>query len=400
VRFRQLFIAESTQTNLQQSVTILNNLREYDSHAFKIKTMKKLTPIFLVVVCINTTISCKKETIVKETETLKAVASQSISSNSLINTKANFGVLVTALSGDDKITVAKLLGVKYVRQSLILKDFTGELPLTDKYLSNGFKVILNLNYKPIQNYKGERVPKLFPTDMIEYRNTLNKVFDKYTPEIAVIENEPLNDNHYKDTIENYIRELKNAVEVCNQRGIKVADGGAFSAQTCCILVYKDYFSRGMQAEADDFAKRAGMEDRFIKAAKGKGSNQRLLVKIREAEKMVKADAALNLDFVNIHWYEPLSDYNDPRISAPGVLKEVADYFRRKTGKKIITNEYGQLNDKPALTTSMIDAFRSANFKYAIIYSGTDADGLRTTQSLNDGILLTLIGEAFALAMIL
>src|SRR6266542_6533915 len=145
---------------------------------------------------------------------------------------------------------------------------------------------------------------------------------------------------------------------------------------------------------------AGMEDRFIKAAKGKGSNQRLLVKIREAEKMVKADAALNLDFVNIHWYEPLSDYNDPRISAPGVLKEVADYFRRKTGKKIITNEYGQLNDKPALTTSMIDAFRSANFKYAIIYSGTDADGLRTTQSLNDGILLTLIGEAFALAMIL
>ena len=76
------------------------------------------------------------------------------------------------------------------------------------------------------------------------------------------------------------------------------------------------------------------------------------------------------------------------------------HFRRKTGKKIITNEYGQLNDKPALTTSMIDAFRSANFKYAIIYSGTDADGLRTTQSLNDGILLTLIGEAFALAMIL
>ncbi len=79
MRFRQLFIAESTQTNLQQSVTILNNLREYDSHAFKIKTMKKLTPIFLVVVCINTTISCKKETIVKETETLKAIASQSIS---------------------------------------------------------------------------------------------------------------------------------------------------------------------------------------------------------------------------------------------------------------------------------------------------------------------------------
>src|SRR6266498_636617 len=106
--------------------------------------------------------------------------------------------------------------------------------------------------------------------MIEYRNTLNKVFDKYTPEIAVIENEPLNDNHYKDTIENYIRELKNAVDVCNKRGIKVADGGAFSAQTCCMLVYREYIRRGMQRAADDFARRAGMEDRFIKAAKGIG----------------------------------------------------------------------------------------------------------------------------------
>src|SRR5439155_7483580 len=188
--------------------------------------------------------------------------------------------------------------------------------IMDQYLSNGFKVVLNLNYNHVQNDKGERQPKKFPTDMVEYRALLNKVFDMYVPEVAVIENEPLNKNHYEDQIENYIRELKNAVEVCNKRGIKVADGGAFSAQTCCMLVYKEYIRRGMQRAADDFARRAGMEDRFIKAAKGIGRED-LINKLKEAEKLVKADALLNLDFVNIHWYEPLSDYVDAGTSAQG-----------------------------------------------------------------------------------
>lgn len=361
--------------------------------------MKKFTLILLIAVCVNGSISCKKEAIAKETQTPQALVSQSISSNSLINLGTKFGVLVTALAIDDKINVAKLLGVDYVRQSIILKDFNGQSFVMDKYLDNGFKVVLNLNYDHIQNTRGERIPKLFPSDMAEYRSLLNKVFDKYTPEIAVIENEPLNDNHYNDAVENYIRELRTAVDVCNQRGVKIADGGAFSASTCCVLVYRDYYLRGMQDAANDFARRAKMTDRLISAAKEQGDEE-LIAKVEEAEKMIEADAALNLDFVNIHWYEPLSDESGQSASARGVLQEVADYFRRATGKRIITNEYGQFNDNPLLTASMVDAFRSANFKYAIFYSGTDADGLRNTQSLNDGLLLTAIGEAFALAIIL
>ncbi|HXL57291.1 MAG TPA: hypothetical protein VN958_13595, partial [Chitinophagaceae bacterium] len=289
------------------------------------------------------------------------------------------------VAGDKKIKVAKLLGVHYVRDAIILKDFDGKAPMMDKYLYNGFKVLLNLNFN--------HTITAFPHDMSVYRRLLERVLNKYKPVVAVIENEPLNKHHYNDKIENYIRELQAAVNVCNRLDIKVADGGAFSAPLACVLVYKDYIRRGLGKEADKFAKRA-MEDRLVRAAKGLGSSD-LLDMIADAEKLVKADKSLNLDFVNIHWYETLKDDSDPKASAPEVLKEVADYFRRATGKKIITNEYGQFNKRPALTKSMIHAFRSANFRYAIMFSGTDPDGLRNTQSLNDGTSLTKIGEAFS-----
>jgi len=58
----------------------------------------------------------------------------------------------------------------------------------------------------------------------------------------------------------------------------------------------------------------------------------------------------------------------------------------------------QFNNKSSLTKSLADAFQSANFDYAIVFSGTDSDGLRNTQSLNHGTTLTTIGEAFKKAI--
>jgi len=58
----------------------------------------------------------------------------------------------------------------------------------------------------------------------------------------------------------------------------------------------------------------------------------------------------------------------------------------------------QFNNKSSLTKSLADAFQSANFDYAIVFSGKDSDGLRNTQSLNRGATLTTIGEAFKKAI--
>jgi len=43
---------------------------------------------------------------------------------------------------------------------------------------------------------------------------------------------------------------------------------------------------------------------------------------------------LALDYVNIHWHEPLKPENIPDAAAPGVLVETADYLRSAAGKEI------------------------------------------------------------------
>ena len=91
--------------------------------------------------------------------------------------------------------------------------------------------------------------------------------------------------------------------------------------------------------------------------------------------MIAAYKTMALDYVNFHWYEPMGEGNDPSISIPGVAKEVADYLRRATGKKVLTNEFGQSNQIPTLVASQVNEFRLAGLSYAIDFSATGAGGM-------------------------
>jgi hypothetical protein len=349
--------------------------------------MKKLLSTLLIALCIGVA-GCKKDTLVLD----PSKAAESLSASKSLDATAasieKFGVLPNNLSWDDKVTVAKKLKVKYVRDAIVLRTFNGRSGLTDKYIDNGFKILLNLNYDDQDIVKGTKEPHAFPTDMIKYKQLVNEVFDNYKPEIAVIENEPFNDNHYKGPIENYLTELSTAVDICKKRGIKVADGG-LNPQRVCILVYQDYVKKGMQKQADDFAKRA-LIDKNLRIARGKGSADGK-AKLEETRTMVEAYKTIDLDYVTLHWYEPLKDNSDPSVSAPGVLQEVADYLRSATGKKVITNEFGQNNEKASLVRSMVDALRVAGFLYAIDFSGEGASG---SVSLTNGTKLKSNGEAY------
>src|SRR6476620_3566417 len=152
--------------------------------------MKKLTSVFLIVICTNTTISCKKEAVISpEREPVKNenVLSDSNENMALVAGSNKFGITVSNVVGNDKITVANKLGVKYVRLGIPLVDFTGKYQSADMYINNGFKVLLNLIYNDPSDG-----PVPFPTDMVKYRRLLSAVLDKYKPEVAIIENEQTN----------------------------------------------------------------------------------------------------------------------------------------------------------------------------------------------------------------
>ena len=348
--------------------------------------MKKTAQLLLVLICTGAlVIGCKKESPKTNANELTASAS----SNAILPI-TKFGVLPNSVNGDDRITVAKELNMSYVRDAIVMETYNGKAPMVDKYISNGFKVLLNLNYSAAPK------PAPFPTDMVKYQSTLETILNKYRPEVAVIENEPANDGYFSGPIENYFTELSTAINVCHARGIKVSDGALHTGMVC-ILVYQDYVARGQQAKADNFADRA-LSPLYLRAAQGKGSTE-INAKLEKCKTMIAAYKTMALDFVNIHWYEPLNASNDSTIAASGVAKEVADYLRRSTGKQVLTNEFGQTNQIPTLVTSQVNEFRLANFAYAIDFSGTGGGGLNS-QPLTDGTTLLPNGVAYRTAVLL
>ena len=339
--------------------------------------MKKTISFLLVLGCISAAVSCKKET----TQVVNSNNLSASSTENAVTESTKFGSLVNGVDGDIRIAVSQKMGVGYVRDGIVLDSYNGKAPLIDDYVSNGFKVLLNLTYT------GKK-PATYPTDMVKYKSLLQKVLNDYKPEVAVIENEPINESYYMGPITDYINEVKTAVDVCHSYGVKVSDGGLHTGMVC-ILVYKDYVNRGLQSKANDFANRA-LTSQYLKAAQGKGTSD-INVKLDKTKQQIDAFKNIALDYVNFHWYQPTSLSPNDNTASQGVVKEIADYLRRATGKQVLCNEFGQYNQSSALITSMVDQLKLAGLTYGVVFSGNAGNGAKP---LNNGKQLLSNGIAF------
>ena len=209
--------------------------------------------LFFIFISILAFAGCKKETV-----TNTSISTLS-SANLVTDTAIKFGANINETLVNDNMTVFNLLGVKYIRYQIILKEFKGTDSRYQTYIDNGYKIILNINYG---NPQRGAVP--FPTDMVAYKSLLESVLNVYKPEIAVIENEPTTAQFHSGPIENYITELKTAVSVCNAKGVKVADG-----------------AMGVQL--------------VQMAMNGQGFD-----KVAQTKKLIEAYKTISLDYVNIH----------------------------------------------------------------------------------------------------
>jgi hypothetical protein len=306
-----------------------------------------LTVLFLVT-------SCKKEALTESSNNV--AAANNLSSEKLVaatTAPQEFGAWISGYTIDQKIQGCSQLLVSYVRDAVELKSFKGKSNAIDSYLNNGYKVLLNFVY---ENPSGGKAAP-FPTDMTEYKNLLNKALDKYQPEIAVIENEPTTDKFHSGPIENYITELKTAVSICKQRGIKVADGGL-------ILQWVQSAMNGYSNADPNYT---------------------------ETKKLIDAYKTIDLDYVNIHVHAPFTNHDSPDVFPQNTLTSVANYLRTQIGKPVICNEYNQHNTSTALMSSAVNAFKVSDVKYFIAHSNDD-DG--KGKPLYTGSGLTSIGVAY------
>jgi hypothetical protein len=232
--------------------------------------------------------------------------------------------------------------------------------------------------------------------MNAYAKSLNSILDKYKPEVVVIENEEDNPNYHSGDADDYINELKTAIQVAHSKGLKVTNGG-ITFREVCLIVYDDMVQQGKKQEAIAFAKKV-----FPPAVLRRLDNASMPAVKRQLDfgrKIIAAYKTLDLDYVNFHWYEPIksrgqqgTDAGDTTVD-PKIFDFIANYLQTKTGKPILTNEFGVFNTSPSLTLGLLKAVRSAGLRYAIFYSADGGTGRAV--ALQNGLgELRSNGEAF------
>jgi len=311
--------------------------------------MRKLS-VVLIASCVSAVISCKKETATNET-TSNAASIESTTSDQLVSSGIQFGAGgLDGLTTDQKITVYNKLGIQPIRAHVTLEDFDNGVSGLKKFSSQGFKVILNINWSSVPKKGGDKVATSWPQDMNLYKQKLSQFFEKYyKPDIAVIENEPAIDIFHKGPIEDYITELTNAVQVCKKYGVKVADGSIHVPYVLAVM---------------------------------RGGN--LTGNTLEVKKLIAAYKTLDLDYVNIHAHGTGDSY------PAGDLEKAANYIRQQTGKPVMSNEFTLAKASSSLLRDMVNGFKQGDYKIALIRS----DNGDRSIGLTNGTNLNSLGTAY------
>ncbi|MEP6466894.1 MAG: hypothetical protein ABJB05_11350 [Parafilimonas sp.] len=302
--------------------------------------------------------------------------------NDSAGNKTHFGVMVAKTEGNllppsQQVKVAKALGVNYIRARIDIDSWGGSNEGYDTYVAAGLKVLLNINSGIPRNAAGNHAPVPFPTDMNAYSKSLNSILDKYKPEVVVVENEEDNPNYHSGDADDYINELKTAIQIAHAKGLKVTNGG-ITFREVCLIVYDDMTQHGQQQKANEFAQKVFPPQLLQRL--NNTSNPMIKKQLDFGRKIIAAYKTLDLDYVNFHWYEPIRsrgaqsvDINDTTVDGK-VFAFVADYLKTATGKPILTNEFGVFNTSPSLVKGLLQAARDADLRYAIFYSADGGTG--------------------------
>jgi hypothetical protein len=293
-----------------------------------------------------------------------------------------------------RLQVYKDLGVQLVRHTITLESWNGSSYFYDMLNNAGYRILLNITATP------QGRPRPFPSDMAKYRKDLNAVLSVYKPEMVVIENEEYNVTYYNGSAQDYINQLKVGIEVAHQHGLKVANGG-LTGRILSLLTYYDYRKRGMMKEADDFARRTQPDD-ILRSLPDLSSNRRFSKGMAAMDSLITAYKDMNLDYVNFHWYEPIK-YKEPKNNGADDVKsidtkalgEMIAFLKRRTGKSVMTNEIGQINQSTTILQSILEQCLTSGLSYVIWYSG-DGESINEAEAIHntDGTLRET-GKTFA-----
>lgn len=345
--------------------------------------MKKIIFASLVIIA---AVSCKKD-LVNNNDLAAATSVQGDNVTTVtLHHNSKIGCMINgSFDNNGRVAQAQKLNVDYVRAGITMSDWNGKSWSYESYVNAGIKVVLNVSYVYTDLNSGVGAP--FPKDLTNYKATFQDIVNTYQPPVIVVENEEINKTTHSGPLTDYINMLKVALNVCHPKGIKVTNGGIYG-QGLEVLTYRYLQTKG-QKRADSFGNEC-MTTWQIKAAQNPGTNESIEYDVRRLDTLL--NFYYNLDYINIHPYEPFDPYvtdaSKVTTAAAVVIPDFKEYLIWRTGKPVMTNETGQRdNMNPNLVTSMLQKYDQVDFPYVIWYSGDQGvAGAKPLYDLKTGIL--------------
>lgn len=289
------------------------------------------------------------------------------------NNNTKFGALVNgSMDTAAKIGILDSLGnLTYTRDAVMLFDYPqpGSHKSVDDLVAAGKKVLLNLVWQ-----KSPSGPVPFPTDMVDYASRVTQALDDISlPEVSVIENEEINDNHHSGPLSDYVIMLETATPIVHAKGGKVANGGIYGAGLH-ILVFRYLKATYSQTTADGYG--VILTHAQYLAANNPGSNAVLEARKDDVLTVLNGIISAGADYVNVHGYEDFNNNHNTSQQAaliaatPNIWKYIKEYCEAYTGKPCITNETGVRNNiQPLLITSVLIEFDQLSMEYVLWFDG-------------------------------
>lgn len=315
-----------------------------------------------------------------------------------------FGILVNeadnqSISTSTKIDLLKnTFKVPYTRIGIAIPNWTGTSLSFEQFSNAGLKILLNVSSKVTNE---TTPPGPFITDTVYYRQVLTEILNKYRPEVLVVENEETNEGYYTGSAQEYLNLLTVAIDVAHKKGIKVSNGG-FPTRMATLLCWDYYNSTGQSSKASSYALRA-----FPSSVSGNlqayiNSDVQAQQQLAKGKILLNAYNTLQIDYINFHWYEIVSqrEVNAQTVDLPNIntadmtaFEETVNFFKTSTGKQPITNEIGQNNKKGGIVTDVLTKCYDLKLPYVIWYSGDGGLG-KATALYNGDASLRENGTAF------
>lgn len=227
--------------------------------------------------------------------------------------------------------------------------------------ANNLWNLMTYNTSPVQQPTDPfPTPAQLPAALAFFDSTLTAHAGDLPDHIA-LQNEEPNPNYWSGSPTDYINWLNGATLIAHNHGVSVSNGGLI--MNIVYYVRWVYQQEGNTAMVNEINARGHLYA-------GTGPAAQLVIDWYKVE--VPALAASNIDYIDLHWYEPmfnLKNDNPNSDTTTGILPIIINFLQERTGKKIISTEFGTDNGSQALFNQLADEFNDNGVKIRIYYAG-------------------------------